>query len=166
MSPRIPDDPVLSVVGLVESPAGYANCVVLLLCGRSVVENTALVGHQWLCVQVYDNGASLVKFCLHLVHSSDPSVLTNGDIGVFVDGDAFSAGSSESVAGSADVDWFAGEVLGSTLAVAFLTVLGTGLVGVAGVYWDSSALVDPLESGERVPAVTGPSTSTVQNVLH
>ena len=80
-------------------------------------------------------------------NSFHSAVGTNSHIGVFVNGDTFSSRSSESIAGSADIDGFASEVLSSAFAVTFLTVLGTGLVRIAGVYGDSSALMDPLEGG-------------------
>jgi len=82
-----------------------------------------------------------------LGYSFQSPVLTNSNIRVFVDGHTFSSRCSESITGSADINRLASEVISSTLAITFLTVLGTGLVGVAGVYGDSSALMNPMEGG-------------------
>lgn len=123
LTPGVPDEPELSLFGLVVAPTGDAHCVVQFAAGRNVVENASLVGHQGFCVQIDDNGTSLVDFCLHLVDPLDSAVLSHSHVGILVDGHTLAPRCREGTTSSADVDGFAGKVLTTTATVAFLTVL-------------------------------------------
>mmetsp|Transcript_4684 Transcript_4684/g.8964 ORF Transcript_4684/g.8964 Transcript_4684/m.8964 type:complete len:319 (-) Transcript_4684:5-961(-) len=160
LAPAVANDPVLSIV--VTSPSDNADDVVGKLVGDLVVlEDAAGVVEEGLSVDAASNGSTGEDLSLDVVGSRDGSVLSDGDIGVLVNG---GARLSEGRAGAAGLGGL-GLIELNAAAESLTGVTGAGEVAEARLVRDGPGLLGGSVRARGAASVAAPTDLMVKDVL-